>query len=190
MSYIHTIAPEHATGTLAELYQADQESLGYIPNYTRAFSLRPEANAVWRQLIKAIRTPLSLRRYELATIAAARAMQCEYCTLAHGTILKSNFFSGEQIAALINDYRTAGLPADEVAIMEFAEKVTLNASRIAPDDIETLRSHGLTDTDILDIILTTAARAFFSKVLDATGAMPDAAYDEFASELEAAQVGH
>lgn len=183
MSYIHTIAPEDATGTLADLYQADQESLGYIPNYTRAFSLRPEANAAWRQLIKAIRTPLELRRYELATIAAARAMHCQYCTLAHGTILKSNFFSGEEVAALIKDYRHAGLPADEVAIMEFAEKVTLNASRITPDDVEALRAHGLSDADILDVILSAAARAFFSKVLDATGALPDSVYDEFAAEL-------
>jgi uncharacterized peroxidase-related enzyme len=189
MSYIHIIAPEDATGTLAELYQADIESVGYVPNYTRAFSLRPEANAAWRHLIKAIRTPLSLRRYELATIAAARAMSCQYCTLAHGSILKSNFFSGEEVAQLIKDFHQAGLSAEEVAIMEFAEKVTLNASRITPDDVDALRQHGLSDTDILDIILTTAARAFFSKVLDATGALPDAVYDEFASELEAAQVG-
>ncbi len=187
MSYIHTIAPEDAAGTLADLYQADSESLGYIPNYTRAFSLRPEANAAWRHLIKAIRTPIALRRYELATIAAARAMHCQYCTLAHGSILKSNFFSGEEVSTLIKDYHHAGLPPDEVAVMEFAEKVTLNASRITPEDVDTLRSHGLSDGEILDVILTAAARAFFSKLLDATGALPDEVYDEFAKELEQSQ---
>ena len=70
--------------------------------------------------------------------------------------------------------------------MSFAEKVTLQAHSVTPEDIEGLRRHGLTDTEILDIVLATSARNFFSKALDAVGAEPDAAYLDLEPELREA----
>ena len=58
-------------------------------------------------------------------------------------------------------------------MMAFAEKVTLNAHAITAEDVEALRRHGFSDTEIFDIVVTAAARCFFSKTLDAVGAMPD-----------------
>ncbi len=78
MSYLRTISESEATGLLAELYRADRESLGYIPNYTKAMSLRPEAIAAWRELLRAVRSAMDLRRYELVTIAAASTLRCTY----------------------------------------------------------------------------------------------------------------
>lgn len=55
MSYIETISETEATGIVKELYDAAEESVGYIPNYLKWFSQRPEAYKAWRQLISAIR---------------------------------------------------------------------------------------------------------------------------------------
>jgi alkylhydroperoxidase family enzyme len=88
-------------------------------------------------------------------------------------VLRSTFFSPQELEAITRDYRSAGLPETDVAIMAFAEKVTLNAYKITEEDHEKLRAHGLSDAEILDVVLTASARAFFSKVLDATGAEPD-----------------
>lgn len=76
----------------------------------------------------------------------------------------------------MRDFRTAGLEPAEVAMMDFAQKLTLHAHTIAPKDIEELRGHGFSDEEILDITLAAAARNFYSKVLDAVGAEPDAIY--------------
>ena len=62
--------------------------------------------------------------------------------------------------------------------MEFAQKVALNAYKVTEDDVAGLRAFGLTDADVFDVVLTAAARAFFSKSLDAMGAEPDEAYVE------------
>jgi len=70
--------------------------------------------------------------------------------------------------------------------MSFAEKITLQAHGVTPEDVEGLRRHGLTDTEILDIVLAASARNFFSKVLDAVGAEPDAAYLDLEPELREA----
>lgn len=78
MTFIQTISAEQATDTLQEMYAADIKSLGYIANYTRAMSLRPEAIATWRNLIGTIRSNMRLRRYELVTFTTALALRCTY----------------------------------------------------------------------------------------------------------------
>ena len=78
MTYIHTIPEGEATGRLRELYEADREKLGYVPNYTQAMSLRPEVIDAWGHLLSTIRSPMDLRRYELVTIAVASKLRCSY----------------------------------------------------------------------------------------------------------------
>ncbi len=90
-------------------------------------------------------------------------------------MLRSKFFSPEQVEAIARDYRNAGLTEVDLAIMAFAEKITLNAYKVMEEDVEKLRAHGLSDAEVLDIVLAASARSFFSKVLDATGAEPDEA---------------
>ncbi len=76
--FIETVDEIEATGLLKDLYDADRQANGYVPNYTQAMSLHPEVNAAWRELSKAIRSKMRLRRYELVTYAAARALGCRY----------------------------------------------------------------------------------------------------------------
>jgi alkylhydroperoxidase family enzyme len=83
----------------------------------------------------------------------------------------------------VRDYRNAGLSQADVALMAFAEKVVLHAYKVTPEDVEDLRRHGLSDAEILDIAMTAGARSFYSKVLDAVGAEPDARYNEMESPL-------
>jgi hypothetical protein len=78
MAFIHTVSVEEATDKLQELYSDDIRSLGYVANYTKAMSLRPEVIAAWRQLMTAIRSKMRLRRFELVTFAVAGALRCTY----------------------------------------------------------------------------------------------------------------
>lgn len=103
-------------------------------------------------------------------------------------MLRKNFFTAEQVIAIVEDYHQAGLDPVEVAIMSFAEKITLHAQNVTPEDIEGLRAYGLSDAEILDIVLATSARNLFSKALDAVGAEPDPAYLDLEPELRAALV--
>ena len=78
LAHINSISPEEATGLLRELYGQDIKANGYVANYTQAMSLRPEVIAAWRNLSSAIKMNMDLRRYELATLAAASALRCTY----------------------------------------------------------------------------------------------------------------
>lgn len=78
MAFIREIPLEEATGPVREAYDADMKTLGYIANYTKVFALRPEIRAAWGALIKAVRSTMEARRYELVTLAAASQLRCSY----------------------------------------------------------------------------------------------------------------
>jgi len=183
MTFINTISEEQAQGLVLEQYTDASGTQGYVPNYVKTFSLRPEAYDAWTHLISTIRSKMRLRRYELVTFAAAMAMECTYCMLAHGAVLRKNFFSTEQLLAIVKDFRSAGLPADEVTLMAFAQKIIHNAHSVTGEDVEDLRRIGLSEEEILDVVLAVTARSFFSKTLDALNAVPDAVYHDLEPEL-------
>ena len=103
--------------------------------------------------------------------------------LAHGAVLRKNFFSASELISIVEDFRHANLNDGEVALMEFAQKVTLDSRQVMPEDIQRLRGYGLTDENILDVVLACTARNFFSKTLDALDAHPDEAYRSLEPEL-------
>lgn len=178
MAFIETVSEAQATGAAGQMYEVDREAFGDLPNFTRVFSLRPAVYAAWRQLNGAVKANMDLRRYELATVAAARRLRSSYCTLAHGSVLMSEFLEPEALRALVDDFRDAGLEPVDLAVMELADKVADDATSVTQADVDRLRALGLTDTEILDVVLAAAARCFFSKTLDAVGAEPDAKYSE------------
>ncbi|WP_155368646.1 carboxymuconolactone decarboxylase family protein [Catellatospora vulcania] len=151
------------------------DETGHIPNYLRVFALRPEAYAGWEQLAGSVRDGMDLRRYELVTIAAARRLGSDYCTLAHAKVLRERFYDEPQLRAIIADHRSAGLDPADVAIMDFADKVAADPTTITELDAATLRGYGLSDTDVLQVVLAVCIRRFFSGVLSAVGAAPDEA---------------
>jgi alkylhydroperoxidase family enzyme len=155
-------------------------------NLERAFTTRPEVYAAWVQLNTSIKDGMDLRRYELATLAAARRLRSSYCCLAHGTVLMERF--GEPVREIALDHHAAGLDEIDVAVMDLAERVVDDATSIDDEDLRRLRALGLSETDIMDVVLAASARCFFSKTLDALGVMPDASYAELDPELRAALV--
>jgi alkylhydroperoxidase family enzyme len=150
-------------------------------NYELAFEQRPEVYAAWVQLNSAIKAGMDLRRYELATLAAARKLRSSYCCLAHGTVLAERF--GEPVARIAADHRAAGLGDVDVAVMDLAEQVAEDAAAITDQDLRRLRDLGLSQQDIMAVVLAAAARCFFSKTLDALGVLPDSSYRELEPAL-------
>jgi uncharacterized peroxidase-related enzyme len=173
MTFIKTIPEAEATGAVAEFYAQDRENSGYVWNLSRMFSPRPEVFAAWKQLIAAINGNMDRRRYELATLAAARHLRSSYCMLQHSSVLLDMFMSADELEAVAADHRDAGLDPVDVAVMDFAEKVAVDATSVTQGDVDGLRAHGLTDAEVLDVVLAAAARSFLCKAMDGVGTQPD-----------------
>jgi uncharacterized peroxidase-related enzyme len=181
--FIQTISEAEAEGKLRGIYEGDRESLGYVPNHAQVFSLRPDVLEAWRGFQGSIRKNLRLRTYELVTLAAAQALNCRYCLLAHGAILTKNGVGLDQLRAILTDFHDAGLEPAEVAMMDFAQKIARSANEMTQADVDALRAQGFEDVEILDIALTATMRAFASKTFNALGAGSDAVYDELEGQL-------
>ncbi len=168
-------APEESTveGDVAEWYQRQRDAWGYLPNYAAAFATRPDVAQAWNTLNNAIRGPMERRRFELATIAAARAYRSTYCMAAHCKFLRDACDDEPTMRAIAADPSGANLDATDRAVVDFATQVAQDASSITADDVQRLRDHGLDDPEIVDVVLAAAARAFFTKVLDALGVQAD-----------------
>ncbi|HKZ20757.1 MAG TPA: carboxymuconolactone decarboxylase family protein [Acidimicrobiia bacterium] len=173
MPFIKRVDEGEAEGRVAELFEAERARKGYVPNYLSLFALRPEVYEAWAKLIGSIRANMDLRRYELATLAAAQALSSSYCSLAHGLVLKEKVFDEAELTKVVNGEASEDI---DKAVMALARNVAIDASRITEADIAPLRQLGFTDEDIFDVVLAAAARAFFSKTLDGTGTEPDREY--------------
>jgi uncharacterized peroxidase-related enzyme len=177
MAFIHTVPVDRATGDVHAMYARIEAAVGYVPNYAKLFSHRPQVMATWAAFLASIRGSMDARRYELVTLAAARALQCSYCMLAHGAILRRDFYSADQLVEITRDPADSDLSPAEVAMMAFVDKLTRDATAITRADVQGLIDRGFTDAEIFDIGAAASARCFFSKLLDALGAEADGAYD-------------
>ncbi|HTX99009.1 MAG TPA: peroxidase [Bacteroidota bacterium] len=183
MPFIKTIPEAEASGDVRKMYDDDRKGKNYLPNYSKVFSLRPAVKEAWNGLLKSIKSNMDARRYELVTVAAARALKSSYCMLAHGSILGEKFYTPAQVAFIAQKPAGSPLTEAETAMMDFAEHVVRDASSITQQEIDTLRAHGFTDVEIFDITAAATARCFFSKTLDALGAEADREYRSLDDQL-------
>jgi uncharacterized peroxidase-related enzyme len=186
--FIRPLPDDEVTGAVAEAYGADLAEDGYVSNVSRTFSHRPQVLAAWIGLKDAVTSSMDRRRYELATLAAARRVRSSYCMLGHGEVLASKFYDSQQLRNIALDHHAAGLDEVDVAIMDLADKVAADATSVTQGDVDRLRELGLSDAEVFDVVAAAAIRCFFTKLVDGLGFQPDAAYGELDERLREALV--
>jgi len=182
VSFIETTPLDEAEGEVREMYERQQGAWGYVPNYAKSFSPRPQVMARWGKLLAELRRPLDDRTFELITFAASHELKHTPCSLAHGNAL-TPFFSNEEICAIANQDAIPSVTEAEQEMMRFSRKVARDASAVTAEDVQRLKDHGLSDADVFDVAATSAGRAFFTKVLDAVGSLPDAGFSSIDADL-------
>jgi uncharacterized peroxidase-related enzyme len=169
--FIKTIEPGEATGEIAELYNAEIASMGRVMQATQCWSARPDMILPVERLLHQLRDNFSLGlvNFRLITFVAAKHVPSSYCSHVYFRTL-SAAIGREQARAVQADHRNAGLSDQQVAMLDYAEQITRDASRIGQADIDRLRAVGFTDLNIADIALAASYRNFMSRYFDAVGA--------------------
>lgn len=189
MAFIETINPTNADGEVKDMYLRQQGHYGYVPNYAKAFSHRPQVLARWANLLAEIRRPMHDRLFELATFAAAIELKNSACSLAHGKEL-AKFITAEAVQAIARGDVVKEISKAENEVILFARKLARDQTSITPQDVESLKANGYSDADIFDIATTVAGRSFLTKILDALGVEVDISANNLDSPFrEALTVG-
>ena len=92
---------------------------------------------------------------------------------SHEKDLRAVVESDEQRAAVQADYHAAGLAAREVALLDFAVKLTKSPSGVERHDLDALRVHGCTDEQLVDAVHCISYFNFINRVLDGLGVDPE-----------------
>ena len=151
-------ADESAFPAAAAAFARDRVALGYVANYTKALARRPAVLEAWRGLNAAVKTSMDPRRYELATLAAARQLRSSYCCLAHGAVLVDQFDAAPEVRALTSGAHGDLDPVDTA--VRLAEKVAAGAADMTERDLAEVRALGLSDDEVLDVVLAAAVRCY------------------------------
>ena len=98
------------------------------------FGRRPAVYGAWKQLGGAVSGAMDPRRYELATVAAARVLRSSYCSLAHGQVLAEQFLGPDKTRALVEGDADSALDPADAEIVRFATLVARDAAAVTAKD--------------------------------------------------------
>jgi uncharacterized peroxidase-related enzyme len=93
---------------------------------------------------------------------------------AHEKDLRSVVETDEQRQAVQDDYRSAGLTPREMALLDFAVKLTRHPREMRRNDLDSLRGHGFDDEQLVDAVHCIGYFNFINRVLDGLGVDPEA----------------
>lgn len=138
-----------------------QEKTGFIPNVFLAMAHRPDefrAFFAYHDALMEKEGGLSKAEREMIVVTTSGANSCQYCVVAHGAILRIRAKNPTIADQLAINYKKADINPREMAMLDFAMKVSNDAPDISEADFQLLYPHGFNDDDIWDIA---AISAFF-----------------------------
>lgn len=133
---------------------AVQEKSGFVPNVFLALAHRPDEFRAFFDYHDALMekdSGLTKGEREMVVVATSGLNQCIYCVVAHGAVLRireKNPLIADQVAT---NYRKADITPRQVAMLDFAAKVAMDAEAIEDMDYDELHAHGFSDEDVWDI---------------------------------------
>ena len=155
MSIISTVAPEQATGQVAEIYAQMQQAMGRVPNAMQLYSASPDMLAMqWQYLGYNFQHPtLNLALLATLRMLVSQDHDCTYCIGFNEALLIGRAgFTADQTAATKRNPAEAPLPEKDKAMLLFVLKATRTPKTVVPQDLDVLRALGWTDRDIFDAV--------------------------------------
>src|SRR5438067_1345415 len=92
---------------------------------------------------------------------------------SHEGDLRSEVGGEAQAQRVQEDYHAAGLGSGEVALLDFAVKLTCTPSAVTREDLDGLRRHGYADEQLVDAVHCVGYFNFINRVLDGLGVEPE-----------------
>ena len=156
-----------------------QERTGFVPNVFLVLAHRPDEFRAFFAYYDALMEKeggLTKAEREMIVVATSSVNNCLYCVIAHGAVLRirsRNPLIADQVAT---NYRKGDITVRQKAMLDFAVKVALKASKVGDTDFETLHKYGFSDEDIWDIGAISALFALSNRMANLTNMRPN---DEF-----------
>jgi RNA polymerase sigma-70 factor (ECF subfamily) len=173
-------APYLSPNTFAP-FAVIQKSHGFIPNFFRSQTLRPDLLQAELEAVGAVLlTEDFLTRVQkesiLLTVSAANLNS--YCVAVHCNMLRGLGLSAEEADQIAVDHHLSDISKADIALLDFAVKLGAHFSEFSREDTANLETLGFTPVQILEGAVVTALNNFANTLQMGLGIEPD-----FASPL-------
>jgi uncharacterized peroxidase-related enzyme len=182
MPNISVLGEKDAHPDVSALYSDFRQRMGFpsAPNFIRVQGHSPSTAAgtwgvVQNVLVKGA-LPRSLK--EMMFVAISKERNCRYCDAAHTAccrMLGVDDSTIERIGSRIEDLE----PARSRDVIRFAVKCAQTPQELAPEDFAMLRGHGLTTSEIVEVVGMSALAVYANIIADATGVENDDMFSQF-----------
>lgn len=155
MSIISTVAPEQASGRVAQVYRQVEQIWGRVPNTFRLYSASPDMLEMqWQYIGYYFQHPtLGFPLLAAIRMLVSQDNECDYCIgMNEAMLIQRAGFTPEQTAAAKRDPATLPLPAKDKAMLLFVLKATRTPKVVGAADLAALGELGWNDRDIFDAV--------------------------------------
>lgn len=175
------IPEAEATGKLREMYDRARTPHGTVDNVMKVHSLRPHTMdghvALYRSVLHHPDNTLPLWLLEVIAAYTSILNQCAY-SLAHHFANARRLLDNDARADEILKALKAGKPETvfdkkELALLQYAEKLTTSVAEMALQDIDRLREAGCNDGEILEVNQVIAYFNYSNRLLNGLGVTTD-----------------
>ncbi len=169
MARIKPIEKEEATDEVRIIYRDIETAFGMVPNLFKTYAHFPALLRVNWEKTKALMMGGELPRElkESIAVVVSAANVCNYCVAAHSMALQMIGFSKERIDAMIKNTEELEMSQSDQKILKYVRKATLTPQKITDRETSELKSLGLTDSQIVEILGVMELFTGYNKFLDA-----------------------
>jgi uncharacterized peroxidase-related enzyme len=163
------IEEDEATGEVAQIYAEIRRDMGlpYIPNAAKTLAVSPAALRIFCDITHSFQNratlPQSLISMMLYTIA--RTGNCTYCSATNELSCRTLGIDEAALDTLIEDLPNFS-PQRVRVIIEFALKVAHDRKNLVAEDYDRVRAQGISDAELVEIILIAALGIYYDTVAD------------------------
>ena len=153
-----------------------QKSHGFIPNFFRAQTLRPDLLEAELEAVGRILLPeeaLTRVQKESILLAVSAANLNSYCVAMHCNLLRGLGMPSEEGDQIAVDHHESNLSMADKALLDFAVKLGTRAQEFSRADVVNLQAVGFTEEQILECVVVTALNNFSNTLQMGLGIEPD-----------------
>ncbi|MGB9067639.1 MAG: peroxidase-related enzyme [Candidatus Acidiferrales bacterium] len=153
-----------------------QQSHGFIPNFFRGQTLRPDLLQAELEAVGAVLLPedfLTRVQKEAILLAVSAANLNSYCVAVHCNLLRGLGISAEEADQIAVDHHVSNLSEADIALLDFAVKLGARFGDFSRDDTAKLETLGFTSEQILECVVVTALNNFSNTLQMGLGIQPD-----------------
>lgn len=170
MSGLTMVDEDQAPAEVAEIYDEIKRELQVplVPNMMKALANSPAAVAIHWNILRTFYKYTSLPESLSAMLFFAIAVnnQCEYCSANNELTCRTLGIDEATLTTLVDDLKNIS-PQRVQAIIEFALIASKNPKNLTLADFERVRQHGVTDEELVEIIIIAAIGNYGDTLADA-----------------------